>query len=211
MARNRIIREVVGLQTISSELASSSRRNDSASKLLSSTTTATAAAGVTLSWGTASLASRSGARLSSRTNADDDALRRTRLRRQRSLNGAPAATSFSEWTRNRNDLRKRLATEHDFERRRRVVVAYIRLRSTADTEIHRAVSRSVQISNRAFQLLVGAEYGVRWIDTFELSRMKHRLRRELPGGNDLYPQARDPSRSGTLFRLSRTCGSTRRC
>jgi D-amino-acid oxidase len=52
-----------------------------------------------------------------------------------------------------------------------------------------------RVSNRAFQLLVGAEYGVRWIDTFELSRHELSLTRELPGGNDLYPQIethRDP-------------------
>jgi len=52
-----------------------------------------------------------------------------------------------------------------------------------------------RISNRAFQLLVGPEYGVRWIDTFELIRNEAALARELPGGNDLYPQLeihRDP-------------------
>ncbi len=51
------------------------------------------------------------------------------------------------------------------------------------------------ISNKAFQLLVGAEYGVRWIDTFELIQHEASLGRELPGGNDLYPQLeihRDP-------------------
>ena len=52
-----------------------------------------------------------------------------------------------------------------------------------------------RIANRAFQLLVGPEYGVRWIDTFELIRQESSLGRELPGGNDLYPQLethRDP-------------------
>jgi glycine/D-amino acid oxidase-like deaminating enzyme len=44
-----------------------------------------------------------------------------------------------------------------------------------------------RISNRAFQLLAGTEYGVRWIDTFELYRNEASLERELPGGNDLYP------------------------
>jgi glycine/D-amino acid oxidase-like deaminating enzyme len=42
---------------------------------------------------------------------------------------------------------------------------------------------------------VGPEYGVRWIETFELSRSELSLQRELPGGNDLYPQIeihRDP-------------------
>jgi len=52
-----------------------------------------------------------------------------------------------------------------------------------------------KISNRAFQLLVGAEYGVRWIDLFELLQHEASLERELPGGNDLYYQTeihRDP-------------------
>ncbi|HET6851823.1 MAG TPA: FAD-dependent oxidoreductase [Pyrinomonadaceae bacterium] len=52
------------------------------------------------------------------------------------------------------------------------------------TEQFRQASR---ISNRAFQLLVGAEYGVRWIESFELMRFEASLGRELPGGNDLYP------------------------
>ena len=47
--------------------------------------------------------------------------------------------------------------------------------------------QACRISNRAFQLLVGAEYGVRWIDTFELMRNEVFLGNELPGGNDLYP------------------------
>ena len=52
-----------------------------------------------------------------------------------------------------------------------------------------------KISNRAFQLLVGNDYGVRWIDMFELLRHETSLQHELPGGNDLYYQRethRDP-------------------
>jgi hypothetical protein len=52
-----------------------------------------------------------------------------------------------------------------------------------------------RISNRAFQNLVGPEYGVRWIETFELIRNEASLNRELTGGNDLYPERevhRDP-------------------
>jgi D-amino-acid oxidase len=52
-----------------------------------------------------------------------------------------------------------------------------------------------RISNRAFQNLVGPEYGVRWIETFELLRNEASLNRELAGGDDLYPQReihRDP-------------------
>ena len=44
------------------------------------------------------------------------------------------------------------------------------------------------ISNRAFQELVGSEYGVRWIDSFEFITREAQLTRELAGGNALYPQ-----------------------
>ena len=52
-----------------------------------------------------------------------------------------------------------------------------------------------QISQKAFQLLVGAEYGVRWIDALELLQHEAALERELLGGASLYPQVeihRDP-------------------
>jgi D-amino-acid oxidase len=52
-------------------------------------------------------------------------------------------------------------------------------------EQYRAAAR---ISNRAFQLLVGEEYGVRWIDIITLHRNEASLGGELPGGNDLYPK-----------------------
>lgn len=55
--------------------------------------------------------------------------------------------------------------------------------------------RACQISNRAFQLLVGPEYGVRWIETYESLRNEIALERQLPGGNALYPAIqihRDP-------------------
>jgi D-amino-acid oxidase len=45
-----------------------------------------------------------------------------------------------------------------------------------------------QISHRAFQTLVGPEYGVRWIETYELLRQEASLQRELLGGAQLYPQ-----------------------
>ena len=56
-----------------------------------------------------------------------------------------------------------------------------------------------KISNRAFQLLVGADYGVRWIDTFELMRNEAGLQRELTGGNDLYYQIETHRDAETYF------------
>jgi D-amino-acid oxidase len=45
-----------------------------------------------------------------------------------------------------------------------------------------------QISNRAFQGLVGPEYGVRWTETFDLQSELAPLEREPPGGAQLYPE-----------------------
>src|SRR3954453_16907219 len=66
---------------------------------------------------------------------------------------------------------------------------------TATPKFDEQFHQAARISNRAFQLLVAPEYGVRWIDTFEFTRNEAALGRELPGGNDLYPQLeihRDP-------------------
>jgi D-amino-acid oxidase len=59
--------------------------------------------------------------------------------------------------------------------------------------------QACKISNGAFQLLVGPDYGVRWIDTFELMRHETFLDRELPGGNDLYPQILTHRDANTYF------------
>jgi len=56
--------------------------------------------------------------------------------------------------------------------------------STGFTEQFR---RACRISNRAFQLLVGNDYGVRWLETFMFYRNEPDPSDELPGGNDLYP------------------------
>ena len=55
---------------------------------------------------------------------------------------------------------------------------------------------AARISNRAYQLLVGPDYGVRWLDIFTLHRSEISLQGELPGGDDLYPNRivhRDPA------------------
>ena len=65
--------------------------------------------------------------------------------------------------------------------------------STKFMEQFRAAAR---ISNRAYQILVGPQYGVRWLDIFTLHRNEMGLQGELPGGSDLYPQQiihRDPA------------------
>jgi glycine/D-amino acid oxidase-like deaminating enzyme len=47
---------------------------------------------------------------------------------------------------------------------------------------------SKQISYRAFQELVGPEYGVRWMDGYEFLTSEASLSRELSGGTQFYPQ-----------------------
>jgi glycine/D-amino acid oxidase-like deaminating enzyme len=60
-------------------------------------------------------------------------------------------------------------------------------RNVASAKFIEQFKLACRISNRAFQLLAGEEYGIRWIDTFELYQNEAALQRELPGGNDLYP------------------------
>jgi glycine/D-amino acid oxidase-like deaminating enzyme len=57
----------------------------------------------------------------------------------------------------------------------------------ASAKFNEQFKRACRISNRAFQLLAGTEYGVRWIETYELYRNESSLEAELPGGNELYP------------------------
>jgi len=58
---------------------------------------------------------------------------------------------------------------------------------TATARFKEQFFNACKISNRAFQLLVGHEYSVRWIDTFEFLQNQASLQRQLPGGDDLYP------------------------
>jgi hypothetical protein len=54
-----------------------------------------------------------------------------------------------------------------------------------------------RISNRAFQELVGEQYGVRWVETFELGQELAPLEREPTEGAQLYPETkilREPER-----------------
>ena len=48
-------------------------------------------------------------------------------------------------------------------------------------------NQACKTANRAFQLLVGPEYAVRWIDTFELLGGPEPVIGAMPGGDELYP------------------------
>jgi hypothetical protein len=149
---------------------------------------------VTLSWGTASLAVDLARDFLIAHNPSGRALRSAWLRCQWTIDCATVAASFPEWTRNRNDLRERSTADTTSN----IAGAWwspTSVYETTTSKFNEQFRQASRISNRAFQLLVGAEYGVRWIDTFELSHQEASLSRELPGGNDLYPQIaihRDP-------------------
>jgi D-amino-acid oxidase len=195
VARNRIIREVVGLRPYrpSGFVVEAQRFG---SKLLVHNY-GHGGGGVTLSWGTASLAVDLAREfLISRRSTKPthfavlgcgvSGLSTARLLQRRFQNGPGTVTIYA----------KELPPDTTSN------IAGASWAPTSVFEPQETTSRfneqfrqACRISNRAFQLLVGAEYGVRWIDTFELMRHEGSLTRELPGGNDLYPQIethRDP-------------------
>jgi D-amino-acid oxidase len=196
VARNRIIREVVGLRPYRAEgfLVDAERVGN---KLLIHNY-GHGGAGITLSWGTASLA----------LDLARDFLAARASRPQRSSRTA-AHRRFAVLGCGVNGLSTALLLQRRFQDGPGTVTIYAKdlppettsniaggfwsptsvydaeAAATRFTEQFRLACR---ISNRAFQLLVGPEYGVRWIDTLELYRHEASLTRELPGGNDLYPQ-----------------------
>jgi D-amino-acid oxidase len=196
VSRDRIIREVVGLRPYRSEgfVVDAERVGN---KLLIHNY-GHGGAGITLSWGTASLAldlagDFPGARASRPGRSSRPAAHRrfavlgcgvnglsTALLLQRRFQDGPGTVTIYA-----KDLPPETTSNIAGGFWSPTSVYDPRAASTKFTEQFRLACR---ISNRAFQLLVRPEYGVRWIDTFELYRDEASLGRELPGGNDLYPQ-----------------------
>jgi glycine/D-amino acid oxidase-like deaminating enzyme len=193
VARNRIIREVVGLRPYrpSGFVVDAQRFGR---KLLVHNY-GHGGGGVTLSWGTASLAvdllrdfliTRKAARPTrfAVLGCGVSGLSTARLLQRRFQHGPGTVTIYAK------DLPPDTTSN--------IAGAWwapTSVYENATPKFNEQFRQASRISNRAFQLLVGAEYGVRWIDTLELSRTEASLGRELPGGNDLYPQIethRDP-------------------
>jgi D-amino-acid oxidase len=208
VARNRIIREVVGLRPYrpAGFVVEAERLGD---KLLVHNY-GHGGAGVTLSWGTASLAVdlardfiqtqtrplsqvlQTGARSTQRRQRSSNRQRRfavlgcgvnglstARLLQRRFQDGPGTVTIYAK------DLPPETTSN--------IAGAFWYPTSVFDSE--RITTRfsdqfrvACQISNRAFQLLVGTDYGVRWIENYEFLRNESSLTRELVGGGQLYPQ-----------------------
>lgn len=198
VSRDRIIREVVGLRPYRAEgfVVAAERLGD---KLVVHNY-GHGGAGITLSWGTAALAAdlardSLGARAPSPARAPRFAvlgagvngLSTARVLQRRYGNAGATVTIYAKHL--PPDTTSNIAggfwsptSLYD--------------PSAATATFNEQFSASCKISHRAFQLLVGPEYGVRWIDTFRLYRDESWLDEELEGGNDLYPAQqihRDPN------------------
>lgn len=207
IARNRIIREVVGLRPYRAPgfVVQAQRLGR---KLLIHNY-GHGGAGVTLSWGTAALAvdrvrefpgfvsgaakrsgRRSGLSSGSRPFAvlgcGVNGLSTALLLQRRYQDGSGAVTIYAKDLPPDTTSNVAGAFWHPTS-------VYDPLRAPAGfAEQFRAACR---ISHRAFQTFVGPDYGVRWMDTFELLRNEAWLEGEPAGGADLYPQTmihRDP-------------------
>lgn len=198
VSRDRVIRTVVGLRPFRSEgfVVSAERLGQ---KLLVHNY-GHGGAGVTLSWGTSSLAvdlardfiqqrrTRVGTRRFAVLGCGVNGLSTARLLQQRFQDGAGAVTIYAK------DLPPNTTSN----------ISGALWYPTSSFDPQEVTTRftdqfqlACQISNRAFQELVGSEYGVRWTDTLELNSNGASLERELFGGARLYPQTevhRDPKR-----------------
>lgn len=199
VSRDRIIREIVGLRPYRAEgfVVDAERVG---SKLLIHNY-GHGGAGITLSWGTASLA----------VDLARDFLgaRTSRSGRSSRSSGSASHRRFAVLGCGVNGLSTALLLQRRFQDGPGTVTIYAKdlpPETTSNiaggfwspTSVYDAEAASMRfteqfkvacrISNRAFQLLVGPEYGVRWIDTVELYRHEAALGHELTGGNDLYPQ-----------------------
>src|ERR1700754_645684 len=195
VSRERLIREVVGLRPYrdSGFVVEATRIGN---KLLVHNY-GHGGAGVTLSWGTASLAVDLAQDFVSNLRAPRhfavlgcgvNGLSTARLLQRRFQNGPGTVTIYAKAV--PPDTTSNIAGAS-------WAPTSVYEDDQVDAKFDDQFRRACQISNRAFQLLVGPEYGVRWIETFELSRSEMSLERELPGGDALYPARqihRDPQR-----------------
>jgi glycine/D-amino acid oxidase-like deaminating enzyme len=204
VGRNRIIREVVGLRPYRPDGFKVEAERIGEKLLVHNY--GHGGAGITLSWGTASLA----VDILSEPGATGSLTRRALTRKQPrhfavlgcGVNGLSTARLLQRRFQNGPGTVTIYAKDLPPETTSNIAGGFWSPTSVYDPEVAsmrftEQFRLACRISNRAFQTLAGPEYGVRWIDTFELYRNEALLERELPGGNDLYPQFdihRDPDR-----------------
>lgn len=196
VARNRIIREIVGLRPFRSEGYVVEAQRISNKLLIHNY--GHGGAGITLSWGTATQAvdllrdfpprraPKSSPRRYAVIGCGVNGLSTAIMLQRRYQDGPGTVTIYAR------DLPPDTTSNIAAGYWSPVSLFDSDVASTKFVDQFRAAAR---ISNRAYQLLVGREYGVRWLDIFTLHRNEIGLQGELPGGNDLYPQQiihRDP-------------------
>ena len=209
VARNRIIREVVGLRPYRS--AGFVVETERLGKKLLIHNYGHGGAGVTLSWGTAALAldlarpflQTTGTPPSTRRRISKNSSRKTPTRFAVlgcGVNGLSTARLLQRHFQDGPGTVTIYARDLPPETTSNVAGAFWYPSSAFDPEEATAkftdqFQRACLISNKAFQTLVGSEYGVRWLDTFQLLHNEASFDREPMGGSRLYPQIeqlRDP-------------------
>ncbi len=194
VARNRIIREVVGLRPFRPQGFVVEAKRFGPKLLVHNY--GHGGAGITLSWGTASLAldlakdfvqaQRNPVRRFAVLGSGVNGLSTARLLQRHFQSGPTTVTIYAK------DLPPETTSN--------IAGGFWSPTSVFDpqqitTKFNDQFRLACRISNRAFQTMTGPEYGVRWMETFELYRNEASLNRELPGGDDLYPDRqvhRDP-------------------
>jgi glycine/D-amino acid oxidase-like deaminating enzyme len=202
VSRDRLIRSVVGLRPYRSEgfVVESEKLGE---KLLVHNY-GHGGAGVTLSWGTASLAVDLARDFIQTARRQPPPSRLRRSARSRNFHPSFAVLGcgvsglstarllqqrFPDGTANVTIYAKALPPDTTSN----IAGAYWYPSSAFDDEavtpkFAEQFQTACRISHRAFQLLVGPEYGVRWIEIYDLIRNEASLQREILGGNELYPQ-----------------------
>ena len=202
VSRDRIIREVVGLRPYRDEgfVVAAERLGE---KLVVHNY-GHGGAGITLSWGTASLAADLLSVPGAVATGSSRQLRRSAAQRFAVLgagvNGLSTARVLQRRYGNAGATVTIYAKHLPPDTTSNIAGGFWSPTSLFDESLitpqfNEQFHQAARISNRAFQLLVGPEYGVRWIDTFRLYRDESWLDEELQGGNDLYPAQqihRDP-------------------